>query len=47
MRAALIIGVIKIYSGTGAPYTIQLKVSRFIDILLAKCGALSENIPKK
>lgn len=38
---------IKVYSGTGAPYTTQLKVSRFIDILLAKCGALSENIPEK
>ena len=37
----------KIYLETGAPYTTQLKVSRFIDILLAKCGAFSENIPKK
>ena len=37
----------KIYSGTGAPYTTQLKVSRFISDLFAKCEALTENFPKK
>ena len=37
----------KIYSGTGAPYTTKLKVSRFIENLLAECVALSENVPEK
>ena len=36
----------KIYSGTGAPYTTQLKVSQFINNLLAKHEALTENFPE-
>ena len=36
----------KIYSGTGAPYTTQHKVSRFINNLLAMCEALTENFPE-